>query len=71
MKNKRNKENYDMMFKNPDHWKGPFYANKNDPRIIVPKSNPYLGVTFNFGSIYTYIGMVVIILIILVFKFIF
>ena len=29
---------------------GGFYSNENDSRIFVPKSNPALGWTLNFGN---------------------
>lgn len=49
MKKKLEKEIIDAMSKNPDNWKGIFYVNNKDPRIIVPKKNPSFGWTLNFG----------------------
>ncbi len=40
-----------------DVWRGPFYVNKNDPRIVVPKLNPSMGFTLNFGNPYTWLIM--------------
>jgi len=57
------KDKFDLMSKNPDNWKGVFYVNRNDPRIIVPKLIPSLGWTLNFGSVYAYLGLIAIILI--------
>ena len=57
------KEINDLMNKNPDNWKGIFYVNSKDPRVIVPKINPSMGWTLNFGHKNTYIGFVLIILI--------
>lgn len=62
------KEYYELMHKNPNNWKGVLYVNPREPRIIVPKLNPLLGWTFNFGNVYAYIGIVVIILIIVAAK---
>jgi uncharacterized membrane protein len=64
MAKKDNNENYNFMSNNPDNWKGLFYFNNKDPRVIVPKMNPALGWTLNFGNIYAYLGLIAIILII-------
>ena len=56
------------MNKNPNNWKGIFYVNSKDPRIIVPKINPSFGWTLNFGHKTTYIGIIVIILIIVAYQ---
>ena len=34
--------------RNPEKWRGPFYANKDDPALFVPKKYGY-GYTVNFG----------------------
>ena len=39
MKKKIEKKIIDSMSKNPNNWKGLFYVNSKDPRIIVPKKN--------------------------------
>ncbi len=65
MTKKVEKESLDFMHKNPDNWKGIFYVNSKDPRIIVPKMNPSMGWTLNFGHKRTYIGIALIILIII------
>ncbi|PLX04615.1 MAG: hypothetical protein C0595_02580 [Marinilabiliales bacterium] len=57
------------MSKNPDNWKWIFYVNRKDPRIIVPKMNPSFGWTLNFGHVYAYLGIGLIILIVVVFQF--
>jgi len=64
MVKKDKKEYYDLMHKNPANWKGMFYVNPKDPRIVVPKLNPSLGWTLNFGNVNAYIGLIVLILII-------
>ncbi len=69
MKQKAGNENYELMSKNPNNWKGILYINKNDPRIFVPKINPKFGTTLNFGNIYTYLGIAAIILIVVAFQF--
>ena len=71
MRNKLSKETNDFMSKDPDNWKGIFYVNKKDPRILVPKINPSLGWTLNFGNIYAYIGLIAIILIIIASQYYF
>lgn len=50
----------DAMRTNPDNWKWIFYVNKKDPRLIVPKMNPAMGWTINFGNIWAVVGLVVI-----------
>jgi len=69
MKPKISKEIFDEMSKNPNHWKGIFYFNKKDPRLMVPKLNPSLGWTFNFASPYSYFTLAFIILIIIFSSF--
>jgi len=58
MKSKTGKEIENTMNKNPNNWKGIFYFNRNDYRIIVPKTNPYMGWTVNFASPYTYLFLI-------------
>lgn len=50
---------------NNNNFKGPFYFNPKDSRVIVPKQNPALGWTLNMGNVYSYILMILVILIIL------
>ncbi len=69
MKQKTKNTNYDLMSKNLNNWKGIFYVNPKDPRIIVPKMNPSLGWTLNFGNVYAYLGLIAIILIIIAFQY--
>jgi uncharacterized membrane protein len=68
MQKKIEKEIIDSISKNPDNWKGIFYVNSKDPRIIVPKINPSMGWTLNFGHKVTYIGIILIILIIVAYQ---
>ena len=68
MKDKFENESMDSMNKNPNNWKGIFYVNSKDPRIIVPKMIPLMGWTVNFGHKTTYIGMGLIILIIVAYE---
>lgn len=65
MKIKLEKEILDTMSKNPGNWKGIFYFNRKDPRLIVPKINPSMGWTFNFASPYTYLFLIALVLIII------
>jgi uncharacterized membrane protein len=57
----------DRMISDPDNYKwGIFYFNPKDSRVAVPKHNPMMGWTMNFGNIYTYwiiFGIVVVILV--------
>ncbi|HUX96996.1 MAG TPA: hypothetical protein VMV47_14770 [Bacteroidales bacterium] len=69
MKTKTGKEIENTMNKNPNNWKGLFYFNRRDYRLIVPKSNPYLGWTFNFASPYTYLFIVALVALALTFKY--
>ncbi len=63
--NSNNKEFLDAMSKDLGNWKGPFYFNKKDPRLLVPKLNPSLGRTLNFASPYAYISLGAIVLLII------
>lgn len=55
MKEKKKNVNYDLMDKDPNNWRGIFYFNKKDARIIVPKINPLMGWTVNFANPYAYL----------------
>lgn len=55
------KQNPELMNSDSAKWFGPFYFNKNDSRIIVPKINPSLGGTFNLASPYAIIIIIVIV----------
>ena len=70
MKNKFDKRFFDTMSKDPGNWKGPFYFNRKDYRILVPKLSPSKGWTLNFASPYSYISLAAIVIIIVAFKFI-
>ncbi|RLD32857.1 MAG: hypothetical protein DRI73_06415 [Bacteroidetes bacterium] len=54
-----------LMSKDPGNWKGPFYFNRKDPRLIVPKYHSSFGWTLNFSNPYTYISLIAILLIII------
>ena len=68
MKNKHSNESLDLMSKNRNNWKGVFYLNRKDPRLIVPKLDPTMGWTLNFGSIYTYFTIIGVIAIVILSK---
>jgi uncharacterized membrane protein len=56
------------MSSDPSNWKwGLLYVNKKDPRLIVPKLSSF-GWTFNFASPYSYITMILIIVIAIAFA---
>lgn len=63
MKSKLEKAILDSMSKNPNNWKGVFYFNPKDPRLLVRKINPRMGWSFNFASPYSYITLICIVLI--------
>jgi len=56
----KNKHNPELMNNDPGKWFGPFYFNKEDSRIMVPKLNPSLGGTFNLASPYAILILIVI-----------
>lgn len=68
MKNKIDQGVLDLMRKDPKNWKWLFYVNRKDNRLIVPKMNSSMGWTLNFASPYSYIFLVLLILIIIVFS---
>jgi len=49
---------------------GFFYYNPNDDRLVVPKKNPSMGVTFNFAKPVAYLFLLPIVIIVLVAIFI-
>lgn len=69
MKNKLDKVILDTMTNNPENWKGPFYFNKKDYRILVQKRNPAMGWTLNFASPYAYISLAAIAIIIVLSRY--
>jgi len=69
MHTKFDNEILDSTKKNPSNWKGVFYKNGKDYRLIVPKQNPSLGWTINFSSPFAYLFLIAFVLIIIVFAF--
>lgn len=61
----------DLNNKNLNNWKGIFYVNSKDSRVIVPKFNPSMGWTLNFGNPLTYLGLLAIVAIVVVAKLMF
>jgi len=57
------------MSKDPGNWRGVFYFNKKDPRLVVPKLYPSMGWTFNFASPYPYLAIICIIAIVVISKY--
>ena len=55
MKIKLDNEILDSMAKNPSNWKGIFYVNRKDPRLLVQKQYPPIGWTLNFANSFTYV----------------
>jgi len=66
MKSNLNKQFLDSMSSSPAYWKGPFYFNRKDPRLMVPKIHPSLGWTLNFANLHSYILIVALIGIVIV-----
>jgi uncharacterized membrane protein len=71
MKSKAGKEIENTMNKNPNNYKGIFYFNRNDHRLIVPKRDPSLGWTLNFASPYTYLFLIAIAAIAVISEYLF
>jgi len=69
MKTKIEQAILDRMRKDLGNWNGPFYCNRKDPRLIVPKYDPTLGWTFNFASPYAYLTIIIIALIVIVSEY--
>lgn len=65
MKKKHSNQDYDLMSKNLNNWRGPFYVNRKDPRFIVPKLTPSLGWTLNFANPYAYLSIIGLIVVII------
>jgi len=65
MKIKFDQYTLDRMSKDPKYWRGPFYFNRQDPRLFVSKIDTSIGRgwTPNCGNIFTYIVIFGIILI--------
>lgn len=68
MKSKLSREIRDTASKDPSNWRGVFYFNRKDSRIVVPKINPATGWTFNLANPYSYLLIVGIVLIIILAK---
>jgi uncharacterized membrane protein len=62
---KLEKEMRKPMTDNPHNWKGLFYVNPKDYRLLVPKHNPSMGWTLNFASPYAYLAIAAIIAIVI------
>lgn len=68
MKKNPDSAHFDAMSRNPNNWRGPFYVNRKDRRVLVPKLNPKMGVTLNFGNPFTYallLGIFIILVLLL------
>jgi uncharacterized membrane protein len=65
MRVKPDREFLEAMARDPGNWRGPFYSNRKDPRLLVPKLYPSLGWTINFASPYAFMCFALILLIII------
>ena len=62
MKNDFDQFENDRMIDDPMNYKwGIFYFNRKDSRIVAPKRIRGMGWTLNFGNIYTYVLVILII----------
>ncbi len=69
MKTKLDEQILEAMRKDLGNWKGPFYFNRKDPRLMVPKLYANMGMTFNFASPYPYITIIAIAIIIVASRY--
>jgi uncharacterized membrane protein len=54
-----NQDGLDEMQQDPNNYKwGTIYFNSNDPRFILPKRNPYMGLTVNLAHPYAYLILI-------------
>ena len=65
MKSKPDKQFLDTMSRDSGNWKGPFYYNRKDPRLMVPKFNPSLGWTLNFASPAAYLAIIALVVVVI------
>lgn len=54
---------------NPNNWRGIFYVNRKDKRLLVPKQVPSMGWTLNFGNPWTYVLIVVFLGVLIAYSF--
>jgi uncharacterized membrane protein len=55
----------------PLNWKGPFYFNKKDSRVLLPKPNKSFGWTLNFANPYTYLLLVLSVIVVAALQIVF
>ncbi|MEI8112717.1 MAG: DUF5808 domain-containing protein [Bacteroidia bacterium] len=69
MKSKFDQYENDRMIQDPTNYKaGIFYFNRKDQRILVPKRIIGMGWTLNFANIYTYVFILGLFLVVLIFN---
>ena len=67
MKRKPVSGNFNHLENNPENYKwGIFYFNPDDPRIILTKRSRVMGLTLNFGNLWSYVIIAVFLLLALV-----
>jgi uncharacterized membrane protein len=52
------KQFLDTMSRDTSYWRGPFYLNMKDPRLLVPKLHPSMGWTLNFANPISWVAVV-------------
>ena len=66
MKSKPDKQFLDVMSRDPGNWRGPFYFNRKDTRLMVPKLHPSMGWTLNFANPGSFIAIIALVALIIV-----
>lgn len=70
MKRPYDQHEHDLMIHNPDNYKwGSIYYNPRDSRVFVPKRKKNIAWTLNFASPYTWVILLVIVLLIYILNF--
>lgn len=49
---------------------GGFYFDRNDPRVFIPERIGIGGFPINFGNVYTYVIIIVIVTLMIFFKYV-
>lgn len=51
------------MLKDPQNWRGMFYFNRKDPRLMIKKDGPLKSWTFNFASPWSIVAFAAVLVI--------
>jgi uncharacterized membrane protein len=58
MRTVHDKQFLDTMSRDTSYWRGPFYFNRKDPRLMVPKLHPSMGWTLNFANPVSWVAII-------------